>query len=48
AECREARAGAGAGGSCIALLRARSPLQVLPGYRREASQKQELGLMVKR
>lgn len=30
------------------LLRARSPLQVLPEYRREASQKQELGMMVKR
>lgn len=48
AECQEARDGAGAGGLISALLRARSPLQVLPGYRREASQKRELGLMAKR
>eukprot|EP00069_Balaena_mysticetus_P011819 bmy_21483T0 len=48
AECKEAQAGAGAGGLVFVLLRARSPLQVLPGDRREASQKRELGLMLKR
>lgn len=35
-------------GSCFCTAESSEPLQVLPGYRREASQKRELGLMVKR
>lgn len=44
AECQEARGR----GSCFCTAESSEPLQVLPGYRREASQKRELGLMVKR